>query len=169
MPVSKYGFPRKIKIVNRKPGRPKKPRALMKENVYEAFCEWSAKPTPLKEIKLLRDWAKKWGVSPDTLTRWKNRQDFWEKVAEWRINWARDKTSDVVNGLYKRAATRGEASEVKLWMQLIEDWSEKVTPVKQDITIVGIRGITKEDLDRLKQPPEQNAIDAEDAEIVVED
>lgn len=127
----------------------------MKRDAYEAFCEWSAKPTPMRDGKYLKDFALKWGVSVPTLVDWKKKQEFWERVAEWRINWARDKTSDVVHGLFKRASTRGEAAEVKLWMQLIEDWSERVTQTAPNITVIGIRGITQEDLEKLTKPPEK--------------
>lgn len=161
IPVSKYGFPKKVKIVNRKPGRPKKKKSLVKRNEYEAFIEWAAKPTPLKELKTMKEFSEKWGVTPDTLTRWKKRQDFWEKVSEKRINWARDKTSDVIHGLFKRAATRGEAAEVKLWMQLIEDWSEKQQVQTPNITVIGIRGITSKDLEKLTQKEE-----VQEAEVV---
>lgn len=165
MAVSKYGFPKKVKIVNAKRGRPKKPHSLVKQHVYEAFCEWAAKPTPLKEDKTMQDFAKKWDVRPETLTRWKKKQDFWEKVAEWRITWARDKTSDVVHGLFKRAATRGEAAEVKLWMQLIEDWSEKAPPPVSTVTVIGIRGVSQADLEKLTKPSD-DMIGAEEGEVV---
>jgi len=165
IPVTKYGFPRKVRFVPAKRGRPKK-SMLAKQHVFEAFCEWAAKPTPLKSEKTMQAFAKLWDVTPETLSRWKKRQDFWEKVAEWRITWAKDKTSDVVHGLFKRAATRGEAAEVKLWMQLIEDWSEKVTPPTQNITVIGIRGITQDDLENLKKPPNQNRVGAKEAEVV---
>src|SRR3990167_7476490 len=152
-PVSRYGFPRKIKIVRPPVGRPREPY-LLRPEVYEAFCEWSAKPTPLKEEKTNKQFAVKWGIRPETLTRWKRKQEFWTKVAEWRMEWARDKTSDVIHGLFKRASTRGEAAEVKLWMQVIEDWSEKVTPTAPNITVIGIRGLSPDILDKLKKSPE---------------
>jgi hypothetical protein len=165
MSVSKYGFPKKLKIVNAKRGRPKKMR-LRKPEAYEAFCEWAAKPTPLKEQKTAKEFGKLWGVTSETLSKWKHRQDFWEKVASWRREWAKDKTSDVVHGLWKRAKTRGEAAEVKLWMQLIEDWSEKTAPPTQNITVIGIRGITQSDLENLKKQPNQGKLGSEEAEVI---
>jgi len=165
MQVTKYGFPRKVKIVNAKRGRPKKPHGLIKQHVYEAFCEWAAKPTPLKEDKTMQDFAKTWGVNPITLGRWKKKQDFWEKVASWRIAWAKDKTSDVVHGLFKRAASRGEAAEVKLWMQLVEDWSEKTPAPTSSITVIGIRGVTQKDLEKLTKPSD-DIIEGEEVKTV---
>ena len=79
IPVSRYGFPRKIRIMRPQIGRPKKD-LMLKPAVYEAYCEWSAKPTPLKEEKTEKEFAKKWGVWPETLTRWKKKQGFWEKA-----------------------------------------------------------------------------------------
>lgn len=154
MPLRKYGFPSKVKRTKRKRGRPKKSRALVKEPEYKAFVEWAAKPTPLKAEKTAKEFAEKWGVTPETLTRWKKKEYFWRDVGEARIAWAKDKTSDVVHGLFKRASTRGEAAEVKLWMQLIEDWAEKGGPATPNITVIGIRGITNKDLERLKQKPD---------------
>lgn len=164
MPVAKYGFPKKVKREKKKrgPGRPPKKKDLVKREVYEAFCDWAALPTPLKEHEYAKDFAEAWGVSEVTLSNWKKRESFWKDVAERRIDWARDKTSDVINGLFKRAATRGEAAEVKLWMQLIEDWSEKAPPPSPNITVIGIRGVTEEEIARLKQKPDES----EEAEVV---
>ena len=164
MLLTKYGFPMKVKIVNRKPGRPKK-KTLIKQDVYEAFCEWAAQPTPLRDAKTAKDFAVKWGVTQKTLVTWKKRQDFWEKVAAWRISWAKDKTSDVIHALFKRASLRGESGEVKLWMQLIEDWSEKQIAPTPNITVIGIRGISGEELRKITEKPQEGGI-IEEAEVV---
>jgi len=45
------------------------------------------------------------GVHPDSITDWKKRDDFWEKVDANRQHWVKEEVSDVVKGL-KEAAKR---------------------------------------------------------------
>lgn len=168
IPISKYGFPQKVKIVPAKKGRPKEksPNDIVKKDVFNEFVEWAALPSPLREPEYQKDFAEKWGVQSITLSRWKKRQDFWEAVAATRLMWAKDKTPDVIHALYKNAAKTGSAAEVKLWLQAIEDWSEKAPAQAPSITVIGIQGITQDDLKRLTQKegtePERNILEAEE-------
>ena len=161
MPVSRYGFPMKIKIVSPKKGRPEI-HHMVKPEMFREFCNWAALPTPLREPKTQTEWSVKWGVTEATLSKWKHRPEFWEMVANQRREWAKDKTSDVIHGLYRNASTRGEAAEVKLWLEAVEDWSEKAPPTSPNITIIGIKGITEADIQKLVQPEEkEKAIEGE--------
>ena len=157
MPVSRYGFPMKVKIIHPQKGRPKK-MSIRKIDTFNEFCQWSALPSPLREPKLQIDFAKKWGTSEQTIIKWKHRPEFWQNISSIRMNWARDKTSDVIYGLFKNASTRGEAAEVKLWLQAVEDWSEKQAPQTANITVIGIQGITDADLKKLTEPVQEAEI-----------
>lgn len=169
MQISRYGFPRKVRYVRPGIGRPKEMK-VRKVEVFEEFCRWASLPTPLKDVKTMKAFSEKWGIKADTAAKWKHLPEFWKKVGEYRMEWAKDKTSDVVQGLFKRASVRGEAAEVKLWMELIEDWSEKAPAVTPNITVIGIQGITEEQLRKLSEPPEHLREEpVVDAEIVVEE
>jgi hypothetical protein len=161
MPISRYAFPLKVKIVSSQRGRPHEKYPMRKLELFYEYCKWASLPTPLREPKTQKEWAKKWGVTEATLSIWKRKQKFWEMVASFRREWAKDKTSDVIYGLFRNASTRGEAAEVKLWLQSIEDWSEKVQPQQQNITIIGIKGITDEDLKKLTQPVQEEVEDVQ--------
>jgi hypothetical protein len=158
-PINRYGFPLKVRITAPKRG-PRK-QTLMKIEIFEEFCRWASLPTPLREPKGQTEFATKWGVSPPTLLKWKKKQEFWEKMANYRREWARDKTSDVINGLFKNAVNRGSAAEVKLWLQVVEDWAERTSPVPQSITVIGIQGITDADLKKLITPQQEEISEAE--------
>lgn len=160
-PVSRYGFPLKVKMVHPQKGRPKKTKEIRKIQDFNEFCLWASLPSPLREPKTQKEFAAKWGLSEPTLALWKAKPLFWETVASIRRDWARDKTSDVIHGLFKRASTRGEAAEVKLWLQVVEDWSEKQAPQTQNITVIGIQGITSEELQQLTKPAEDRIEDGE--------
>lgn len=166
MPVSRHGFPRKVKILSPQKGRPKKVKRMKKPEVFEAFCEWAALPSPLKEPKTQKEFSKLWGVGEDTLSGWKHKQLFWEKIAEKRIAWAKGKTSDVIDGLFKSASRGGNAAEVKLWMQLVEDWSEKQQLGPPVITVIGIQGVTPEELTDLAKP--QKSEEDKETKLVAE-
>jgi len=165
MPISRYGFPMKIKIVRPSAGHPRKV-LLRKPEMFQEFCLWSALPTPLRNPKTQREFEEKWGVHKNTVAKWKKRQDYWEMVANARREWSKDKTSDVIHGLYRNASTRGEAAEVKLWLQAVEDWSEKTVAPPANITVIGIQGITQQDLENLKKPAPREVPKWEDAEEI---
>lgn len=96
---------------------------------YADFVVWIATPKALREPKTQRDLAQQFGVGEDTLSDWKNRPDFWDRVSEERNKWTREKTSDVIHALYKRASEGGGAQEVRLWMELVEGMNSKQVQV----------------------------------------
>lgn len=59
-------------------------------------------------------------VSHDTLARWKRDENFEED--KWReiLSWTKERTPDVVLGLYNRAIQTGDPKAVALWLQLVE-------------------------------------------------
>ena len=120
---------------------------LILEKEYEAFIKWWALPSLLRRateerldsygftpddipdefqnIKTQTDFAKKFSVSVDTLTDWKKRKDFWDRVKKETKEWVRGRTPNVILGLYQTAVREGNAAEVKFWMQYVEGWVEK--------------------------------------------
>lgn len=112
------------------PTKPKKKVVTLPRNQmeYQDFIQWVAAPKPLRKPKTQRELASSFGIGEDTLSDWKRRQDFWEKVSEARQKWTREKTSDVLYALYKKAVSSGNATEVRLWMEIVEgiEKSERV-------------------------------------------
>ena len=92
---------------------------------YLDFIQWIATPNTLREPRTQQELSKKFGVGQDTLSEWKNRSGFWANVKEKREDWGRDKTPNVIAALYNRIIKTGNASEIKLWLQYFEGWTEK--------------------------------------------
>ncbi len=92
---------------------------------YEEFIHWVARPKPLRVPKTQRDLAKKHGIAEETLSRWKNKEGFWDEVRKEIKQWARDKTPNVINAIYQKIIRQGGAAEAKLWLEYIEGWAEK--------------------------------------------
>lgn len=97
---------------------------------YQQFIEWMALPVKEREPKTQKELAVQFGLSEWTLSQWKLRNGFWPEVEKIRRSWAKGKTSEILEGLYKKAK-EGHAAEVKLWLQYVEDYSEKT---KSEVT-----------------------------------
>lgn len=93
---------------------------------YEKFVVWTALPGPLREPQTQKDLAVVLGVPEATLSDWKKREGFWEEVMKNVKDWARDKTPNVVMGLYRRAVKTGDAKAATLWIKWLHDWQEKI-------------------------------------------
>ena len=100
-----------------------------------SFGKKGSGPAEFNLPVLHTDFAKKYGVSTDTLTNWKRLPFFWDEVALHRNNDFRRFTSDVYYGLTKRAMT-GDPRAVELFAKLFEGFSDKIrvedeTPPKE--------------------------------------
>ncbi|HTE49032.1 MAG TPA: hypothetical protein VK675_03945 [Candidatus Paceibacterota bacterium] len=58
--------------------------------VFEAFAEWIVYPKLVREPKTQQEFARLHEVSPDTLSDYKKKPEFWKKVEENRENLKRD-------------------------------------------------------------------------------
>jgi hypothetical protein len=108
-----------------KPPAKRKPRhALARQDVFEEFVKWFATPTPLRDPPTQQDFADKFGVNRDTPTDWKKREEFLPAVkAHWK-QWGIDKTSNVMEALYRHIVKKGESKNFKLWFQYFLDFTE---------------------------------------------
>lgn len=111
---------------------------------YSDFVIWIATPKTLREPATQRDLARQFGIGEDTLSDWKNRPDFWDEVREERSQWTREKTSDVIHALYKRASEGGGAHEVRLWMEIVEGLKDKNVQIAD--RYADIKEMTREEL-----------------------
>ena len=83
------------------------------------FVRWNALPTWYREPKTQKEFAKRVGVSPDTLTDWKRHPEFWPLVWQFLREWMQEQTPDVIGGLYEKIVSgKGSASDVQLFFRL---------------------------------------------------
>lgn len=90
---------------------------------FQAAALWMAIPRKERLPETQDQLAKQLKVSPDSISDWKKRDDFWKLVSEHRQRWVKDEISDVVAGLIKRAK-HGSAPEVKLFLQFAGEFTE---------------------------------------------
>lgn len=57
-----------------------KKKALTKAVQFGEFVDWMATPELLREIKTQQEFSKRFNVSQQTLSDWKQRVDFWAGV-----------------------------------------------------------------------------------------
>jgi hypothetical protein len=95
---------------------------------YHQFVAWIGLPVSLRIPKTQKELAKNLGVGEDTLSEWKQRDGFFKAVEKKRKEWGQERTPEVIHALYKRIMKYGGATETKLWLQYIENWSEKTAP-----------------------------------------
>lgn len=116
---------------------------------YSDFVAWTALPTELRVPKTQRELAKKFGVGEDTLSEWKRRNGFWEEVTDKRKAWGRERTPDVMLALFKRIQRTGSAPEVRLWLEVVEEWQSKVLAIPDPYAY--LRDLTDEELQQRKR------------------
>ena len=99
----------------------KKPSSKLRHQYeYDDFVQWIALPKSLRDPQTQKELAKKFGVGEDTLSEWKQRNDFWMSVEEKRRSWGRERTPDVLLALHSRAIKTGDPHAVRLWYEIVE-------------------------------------------------
>ena len=101
---------------------------IMKPEEYIKFVEFMTLPLFLRKevfrFETATAFAKKYNVCPDTLTDWKRRDGFWDRVKRERPKWVKERASEVLASLYRKAISDGSASEVKLFLQYAGEFEE---------------------------------------------
>lgn len=125
-----------------KPEITRRKRTNRKPAEREKLVQFVALPTPFRTKEFgyytLQDFAKENSVNPGTISQWLKEEEIQNKIKdEWK-NWGRNRTPDVIAGLLRTAVQDGSAAEVKLWMQIIENWTEKI---ETDITINPLKSL----------------------------
>jgi transcriptional regulator with XRE-family HTH domain len=98
----------------------------VKEVEYIAFIKWTAQPSAAREPATQKALAGKLEVSPSTLSNWMARDDFHERVAKEADNWVLEKTPNVLNALYERIMREGRGSDVRVWLEYVNEMEEKL-------------------------------------------
>jgi hypothetical protein len=95
-----------------------------KEDIYQEFIRWSAM---IRFDKIgtgmvdQNDFAAHYKISKDTLSRWKNRPDFYPALKEIRTKWGQEKMPDIMESVY-RSAVRGNTASIKLWLDYFTEY-----------------------------------------------
>jgi hypothetical protein len=100
------------------------PSSIKLTREYGEFIKFCATPRILRKIKTQREFAKKFGVSEDTLTDWKKTPGFLAVVRQIILEREQERLSDVIEGLY-REARKGNPSAVRLWLQYVGEMELK--------------------------------------------
>src|SRR3989344_5020754 len=90
--------------------------AVKLTNEYEEFIGFCAMPRVLREIKTQREFAKKFGVSEDTLTDWNKTPGFYEADSDEILEREQDGLLDVIAALRAKSKQDGPGA-ARLWFQ----------------------------------------------------
>ncbi|SRR5258708_21630835 len=122
----------------------------LKVNEYYLFVRWIATPEPLREPGTQGEFQQLHNVSHQTLANWKNDANFWEDVERELANWGRERTPNVILGLYARASRKGDPFAAKLWLQYIHKWVERTEETQIKEVGQTLADIIKKDLEYAK-------------------
>jgi len=132
--------------------------------IQDEFASWVAVPEEIREelgLPTQAVFAEKYGVDRNTLGLWKHNPEFWEKVKLVRGYWLKEQTTSIMKALVKKARREGSAPEVKLFMQIVEDFQEK-----NQVQVMPLSGVLAEIKEsdkniinqRIKQPDEEKFV-----------
>lgn len=121
-------------------------RGLKNKTLFDEFIFWYALPKPEKinlGIETQRQFGEYNNISERTLTTWIDRPEFMPAVKALWKKWGKFRTPTVVAAIYKSAVGGGkEAPQAqKLWMQVIEDFTEKTENTETKKVELGIGDI----------------------------
>ncbi|MDE1925415.1 MAG: hypothetical protein KGH79_04555 [Patescibacteria group bacterium] len=85
---------------------------------FVKFAIWFGTPRSMRDPKTQREFAATIGISEDTLTDWKRRPEFAPLVWRAMREWIAERVPDVLEGLYDKACTKGNAKEVEMFLKI---------------------------------------------------
>jgi hypothetical protein len=109
---------------------------IIKKHEYFEFIYWLSTPIDLREIKTHEEFAKKIGVSKDTLTDWKKREGFQDLLMETIKTTFRERSAGVLRAVERRAHKSGGNQDAALYFKvvgMVKDQSEIKLGVDEDL------------------------------------
>lgn len=99
-----------------------------KDAEYLLFIEWCGTPLYERTPKTQKDLATQLGVTEATLSDWKKRKGFYDKVAKHTRQWGRFRTSDLIGALYTQIASSRKPAgrDLMVWLQYVEKFNPKL-------------------------------------------
>jgi hypothetical protein len=107
----------------------KPPKQVKRVAEYRKYIIFVATPQQFREREFgyvdQKAFSKANQISERQLITWKNLDDFWPEVNKAMDAYLKQYTPSVRGAMLNKILKTGDAAEVKLWHQLVEDWSEK--------------------------------------------
>jgi hypothetical protein len=91
---------------------------------YTEFVKFCATPRELRDIKTQGDFAKQFGVSPDSLTDWRKNPGFNDAVRREIRSREQDGLVEVISGL-RFEAEMGKPGAARLWLEYVGELKKK--------------------------------------------
>lgn len=114
-----------------------------KADVYNEFILWTAMPHQ-ERVRLGIEWQYQfedfYSVNGSTLTRWKERIDFEQRVDKILKMWSTDMTPAVVHSIY-RTAIKGNPMSQLLWLQYFKGFNPKPKDEERKMVEIGVNDI----------------------------
>lgn len=89
------------------------------------FLQWCAMPRKLRVPKTQQEFSKKYGVSEQSLCKWKNDEDFYTELKLYRQRRVIDELPDVLESVVKNVVKTGDARGAKFLAEYAGDFVEK--------------------------------------------
>jgi hypothetical protein len=107
----------------------KPPKGIKRLHEYRKFVVFMATPEQFREkefgCKDQQGFSRTTNISERQLINWKRMEEFWPEVNRVSGVYLKQYTPAVKGAMLQKILKHGDAAEVKLWHQLVEDWSEK--------------------------------------------
>ena len=97
------------------------PSEIVHRHEYEQFAQWMALPKRLRDPETHSGFAEKFTVSPDTLTDWKKREEFWLLVKDYRSAFLKETIPDILDAAI-RAAKGDSFNDRKLLLEMAQEY-----------------------------------------------
>ena len=95
------------------------------EHVLNALGIREPEVMELFGIKSQSEFATRFGVAEPTLSHWKREMHRGSDFQDFRVQ-MQQLTKNVMGALYRKTIEDGDAARVKLWMQVVEGWNERI-------------------------------------------
>lgn len=124
---------------------------------YYQFVAWCATPRIYRNPATIEEWCAEHKIARSTVQYWKVEDTFEEDRRRALQEWTKELTPDVLGAIY-HSARAGSAPSQKLWMQVVEDFTEKreerkVHDVPQDVRSMLLQLHAQRLQERAGEPP----------------
>lgn len=99
---------------------------LQLPDIYIAFTQWFAIPKDLRNLKTQKEFAKAYGVSEDTLSKWRQRPNFWKTTETSVKSHFQELISDGLQAMYNKSIIRkGDPRAMTVFLQYVANFNPK--------------------------------------------
>lgn len=94
--------------------------------LYWKYVKWLATPTPLRDPKIQKEFARVNKVGEVTLILWRKMPELFDDVRNEIKIGLKDDIPDVMYALKSKIFKDGDAREVKLFLEWVDEWTQKI-------------------------------------------